>query len=429
MRSLLLRIFMTNKTENSNNMDKNTSESEGMNSTHSGITSFLIHNKFRVTLGAVLVFALWGGIFFVRSSAIANLNEDQEALSRALTVKTTTIQAVDHYQVKQKYSGSIVAGRESDHGFDKAGLLAEVLVDEGDQVKKGDILARLDMRRFEARKKELDADLAQAIALNMETAARLDRAQASFDRYSVLVDKKHISEQKFDQVKFDLIALKAHKVATEAAVTKSKAALKSLKIDMEMATLTARFDGSVIRRYLDEGSAIGSGTPIIRLIEDKKLEIHVGLPGSAIASLAPGDIHIFKYQGRKITTKLRSIIKRMDQSTRTITAIFDVTDKTTAIRAGDLARLSINTNIRQNGFWLPSNALAESRRGLWSVYSLKPYKNLKGYGTLFRQELQILYTDSDRVFVRGTIQDGDRIVAGGLHRLVPGQLVRIAEEN
>ena len=414
---------MTDKIENSDNEGKDTAVT----------ASFFARNKFRLTLAAVAVLALSGSIFFVKSSAVASLNEDQTALSSALSVNILTLKAVNHYQVKQKYSGSIVAGRESDHGFDKGGLLVHVLVDEGDMVKKGDILAKKDKRRLNAREKELDADLAQAIALNLETTARLDRAQATYDRYTVLVEKKHISAQKFDQAKFDLIALKAHKVATESAIEKSKAALKSLNIDQEMANLTARFDGSVVRRYLDEGTAIDAGTPVIRLIEDKKLEIHVGLPLSAISSLTPGEGHMFKYQGQKITTKLRSILKRIDQSTRTITAIFDVIDspdnRRITIRAGGLAQLAVNTTIQQAGFWLPTSALAESRRGLWSAYSLKPYKDSKEYGTLSRQELQVLHTETNRVFVRGTLQDGDRVIAGGIHRLVPGQLVRIAEEN
>lgn len=404
-----------------------TENSDNMVEGNSGGSSFFTRNRFHITLGGVLIIIVFGAILFAKASALASLNDDQTELAQALTVNVITLEAVEYYQVKQKYAGSIVASRESDHGFDKAGLLADVLVDEGDLVKKGDILARMDMRRFDAREQELAAGLEQAKALNVETKALLDRATSTFGRYEVLLDKRHISEQKFDQVKFDLLALKARKVATAAGVKKSQAALKSLEIDRDLATLTARFDGSVVRRYLDEGTALSAGTPIIRLIEDSKLEIHVGLPSSAVSSLTPGDIHIFSYKGGKITTKLRSILKRVDQSTRTVTAIFDVIDDNINIRAGELAQLSVNTDIQQAGFWLPSSALAESRRGLWSVYTLKPYKGSSVYGTLSRQELQVIYTDSNRVFIRGTVQNGERVISGGIHRLVPGQLVRIAE--
>jgi len=392
--------------------------------------SFYTRNRLRIIFGVVVIILL-AAIVFAKSTAQASLNQDQAALGRALSVETMTLQAVDHYQVQQQYSGNIVAGRESDHGFDKAGLLAEVLVDDGDRVKKGDILARLDTRRFEARKKELDAELAEAVALNHETTARLGRAQATYDRYQILVDKKHVSRQKFDEVKFDLAALKARIIANESAVARSKAALNSLEVDRDLAFLTARFDGSVVRRYQDEGTALGSGAAVIRLIEDKKLEIQVGLPQSAAFALMPGETYFFTYQGQKIRTQLRSVLNKVDSATRTVTAIFDVAGDSENIGAniwaGGLAQLAIDTSIQQAGFWLPTGALAESRRGLWSVYSLKSYRGSTEYGTLFRQELQILYTDSDRVFVRGTLQDGQRIVSGGLHRLVPGQLVRVSE--
>jgi len=380
-----------------------------------------------LTLGMIGVALLAGFVFFVRSPAMADRDNDQELLSQALGVSVMPLRAVDHYQVKQKYSGTITAGRESDHGFDRGGLLANVLVDEGDHVKKGDVLARLDRRRLDSRERELDADLARAIALNNETAARLDRAQATYNRYEVLVGRKNISEQAYDKAKFDLIALKAHKIATEAAITRAKAALKSLKTDQDMTNLIARFDGSVVKRYRDEGAALTLGTPVIRLIEDQKLEIHVGLPLSALPSFTAGKTYIFNYQGGKITTKLRTILKQINQATRTVTAIFDVEDHNDIIRAGALAELTVAHDIKQSGFWVPIGALAESRRGLWSVYTLEPYKGAADYSTLSRQELQILYTDSDRAFVRGTLQDGDRIVSGGIHRLVPGQLV-LAED-
>ncbi len=84
--------------------------------------SFWGRNSLRFILMAVIIIAVSGTMFFIKSSARASLNRDQEALTHAITVNTTTLQAENHYQVNQKYSGSITAGRESDHGFDRAGL-------------------------------------------------------------------------------------------------------------------------------------------------------------------------------------------------------------------------------------------------------------------------------------------------------------------
>lgn len=395
---------------------------------------FLARHKMRVLIGGLILLTGTGVMLYTKSTAQANLNQEQVKLSRALMVETTPIKAQDSYQVRQKYTGRIVAGRESDHGFDRGGLLADVLVDEGQQVKKGDILARLDMRRLDARHQELTADLAQTTAQDNEAAAQLKRAQATFDRYKVLRNKQHVSAEKFDQVKFDLIGLKARKVATQSAISRTKAALNSLAVDRQMATLTARFNGSVIRRYQDEGAALGGGSPVIRLIEDQTLEIHLGLPPSALDKLSPDTLYHFDHQSGPLRAKLRATHARVDPATRTVTAIFDIIplpgDK--LVTAGTLAQLSLTQNIVQTGFWLPSDALAESRRGLWSVYTIAPYPEsapaaLSTHGIVARQELQLLYTDSERVFVRGTLKDGDRIITGGLHRLVPGQLVQLME--
>ncbi|PHZ84126.1 efflux RND transporter periplasmic adaptor subunit [Paremcibacter congregatus] len=385
--------------------------------------------RMKIIIGGVLLLTIAGAVLYTRSSAQANLDEEQTRLARALMVETSQIKAQDHYQIHQKYSGRIVAGRESDHGFDKGGLLAEVLVDEGQRVKKGDSLARLDMRRLEARLGELDAELSQSIALDHQAGAQLDRAQATYDRYKVLRQQSHISAEKFDQVKFDLAGRKAQKTAAESAILRTKAALKSLRVDQALATLTARFDGSVVRRYQDEGTALGAGAPVIRLIEDEKLEIHLGLPEAAVAKLSPGDIHVFQQNGTRLTARLRATHARLDPATRTVTALFDILETSAPVHAGSLAQLTLAHEVPANGFWLPSDALAESRRGLWSVYTVTPAKGNHGatHGTVARQELQLLYTDSERVFVRGTLQDGDRIVTGGLHRLVPGQMVKLAK--
>ncbi|NOZ42690.1 MAG: efflux RND transporter periplasmic adaptor subunit, partial [Alphaproteobacteria bacterium] len=369
--------------------------------------SLYIRNGLLIIFGALLIAALYAMISLAKSPEITDQGLDRNLLNHALYVNVMTLKAVSHYQIKQKYSGTITARRESDYGFDSGGILAQVLVKNGDRVKKGDILARLDRRRLDARAQELKADLARAVALNHETTARLDRARATYDRYRALVAQNNISKQRFDQAKFNLIALKAHKVSTGAGVWRAKAALNSLKIALDMTILKARFDGSIVRRYRDEGAAVTAGTPIVRLIEDQNLEIHVGLPLSALASFTVGKQYIFDYQGKKITTFLRAVLKNMNVATRTVTAIFNVINAGSNVRSGALARLTVTTDIKQTGFWIPTAALAEGRRGLWSAYTLKPYKGSAEYSTLSRQELQLLYTDSTRVFVRGTLQNGD----------------------
>ena len=78
------------------------------------------------------------------------------------------------------------------------------------------------------------------------------------------------------------------------------------------------------------------------------------------------------------------------------------------------------------GYWLPARVLTESSRGLWSAYVAKPLAAPRGEAThrIARRLLEVTHQEADRVFVRGALRDGDAVVAEGIQRLVPGQLVR-----
>ncbi len=357
-------------------------------------------------------------------AARANASVDGVDISKALAVNTVTVSAETEYTTRQKIAGQVIAARESDHGFDRAGILAEVLVDEGDRVKKGDILAKLDMRLLDAREIEVKAGLERAEAMAVEAKATLERVATNYDRYVVLRENGHISQARFDQVKNELESAKAGEISAKSAVESAKAALAALKADRDLSILRARFDGSVIARYRDEGEPFGmSGGPMVRLIEDGKLEIRVGLTELAAGALEVGNAYTFNQVGRNVETTLRSIISKVDQNTRTVTAIFDVTEGA-GVLPGSLADMTIDVKVDGDGYWLPTEALAESRRGLWSAYTLSPVDGYADYSTLARQELQLIYTEADRVFVRGTLKDGDRVVASGTHRLSQGFLVK-----
>jgi hypothetical protein len=95
------------------------------------------------------------------------------------------------------------------------------------------------------------------------------------------------------------------------------------------------------------------------------------------------------------------------------------------LRDGDLVDVLIPREIAEAGFWLPRSALTESVRGLWATYALEPTDTADVY-LVARRQLEILHQSGDRLFVRGAVQDGEQIVQGGLHRIVPGQRVRPA---
>ena len=79
--------------------------------------------------------------------------------------------------------------------------------------------------------------------------------------------------------------------------------------------------------------------------------------------------------------------------------------------------VAINEAVDAPGFWLPLSALTEADRGLWGVYVVNAEQIVE------RRLIEIVHSEADRVFVRGTLATDDRVVATGVQRIVPGQVV------
>jgi RND family efflux transporter MFP subunit len=241
-----------------------------------------------------------------------------------------------------------------------------------------------------------------------------------------MVAKKQVSPQTYDESVFEAKALSAQLSAADAQVKHVDATIKVLEVDLDRSTLRAPFAGSILSRWADEGTAVGVGERVLRLIEDQKLEVHVGVPAHAAEGLEEGKAYEMEIGGEIRDARLRTLLSEIDSSTRTVTAIFELGSAPRVPRVGQLARLKMVRRTKASGFWLPITALAEGRRGLWSAYSLEPDGPDETVRKVGLRELQLLHSEEDRAFVRGTLRDGDVVVQSGLHRLVPGQSVRMA---
>ena len=98
-----------------------------------------------------------------------------------------------------------------------------------------------------------------------------------------------------------------------------------------------------------------------------------------------------------------------------------------------LVAMEIERKTETPGIWLPLSALTGSSRGLWAAYVVVelPTEEHPDGAThqLIRRDLEVLHTDAERVFVRGTLEEGDWVVRDGLQRLVPGLRVRLASDT
>ncbi|MFC4724823.1 efflux RND transporter periplasmic adaptor subunit [Glycocaulis abyssi] len=345
---------------------------------------------------AVLVSALRGG------PAQADLAFSEAA---PVTVETLPVRYVASAEIEARFPGLVAARRESALAFSGGGRLDVIHVNVGDRVVAGDVLAALDTRT-------LEAQLAAARADASAAAAQAALARTTLTRQERLVEQGHVSAQRLDEAG-------ATARAAEAQASAANAAARALEVQLELARLEAPFDGVITRRHADEGAVLGAGTPLFHLVEDGVLEFRVGVPVADAAQLTPGHDYTLDAGSRQVTARLRALTGVVDASTRSVEAVFEL-EGGQGVVPGEVARLVLPGNLRERGFWAPLTALAEGRRGLWTVYQLT--NGAEGY-SLEPRSVEFLHTAGGRVYLRGAVDDEALILAAGVQRVTPGQRV------
>lgn len=320
------------------------------------------------------------------------------------------------YRVDRSYGGEIRARRTSTLGFRHAGEILAIHVEEGDRVASGMLLAELDPEPLEAALDQARARLAHAEASLEVAAAAAELARETSARHADLVDKGHISRQRFDETRLELAGSKARVRVAEAEQRRARADVRAARLDLERSRIRAPYDGRIQARHRDEGTILVPGQSVLRLVSSGSPEARIGLPTDVALELSPDADYRFRAGGLDLSGRLRRVLPEVDETTRTLTALFDL--EATPLPAGSLIELRFSRRVSGSGFWLPLSALSEAQRGLWSVYVVAERDDA---AIAERRLVEVLHTDGDRAYVQGTLHDGEQIVRSGTQRIVPGQ--------
>ena len=310
------------------------------------------------------------------------------------------------------YLGVIRAGSDSVMGFEVGGVLTSLTATEGMRVSPGDVLAQLGTDRRQAR---LDA----VAATYERVVAERTQAEARAKRIAQLVEDGSASEQDYDDARFSAQAL-------AAAESTAAAQRQSAQLELEKSTLRAPYEAVVAERLVQTGAVVAPGTPVLRLVTAMGREAHVGVPADVARRLELGKTYSIGLQGEQVSAELRSIRDDLDPATLTVGAVFDL-PASTAVAVGESAVLQIAETVDSAGGWLPISALLEAPRGLWDVLTITP--DAEGRQRAKRESVEILYTRGNEVFVRGTLANEVTVVASGLQRISPGDLVEPIFDN
>ncbi|WOJ95709.1 efflux RND transporter periplasmic adaptor subunit [Congregibacter brevis] len=336
----------------------------------------------------------------------ARVSADETAnLRPPMPVAQTLFTEQTSFEREQKFLGLVQAASRSQVGFEVPGAIAEVLVNEGQAVELGAPLAKLDTQSLKARRRAAASTVDQA-------SAELELASARTVRQAPLVRSGAISAQLYDDTR---LAEKAVRSALSAA----EAQLQALDIDLEKSVLRAPYAARVGRQLLDRGAVTQPGAPVFTLTSLQNREAHIGVAVEQAQFLTIGESYALQWRDRELRAPLIAVRSDVNPISMTTVAIFSMPGDIDAFD-GEPVSVSLPRMEPETGGWLPLSALIEGERGIWTVLVLRD----RDEGTLaLREVVEVLHVSGDRAFVRGSVNNGDRLVADGVHRIAPGTLV------
>jgi RND family efflux transporter MFP subunit len=335
---------------------------------------------------AAVAAAIWTGKLPVtkRPGETAALEAKKELLALAPTVSVVRA-ATEDFVETVVLTGTVVPREEILVGPEVEGLrIVEVLADEGEAVKKGQVLARLVSDTLEAQlaqnkatRARAEASIAQATSNIASAEARQVEARNALERGKPLRQSGYMSEATLDQresaartASAQLAASKDALKLAEAELAQAQAAGRELEWRRSRTEIAAPADGIISRRVARVGGfAAGAGDALFRIVARGEIELEAEVPETRLSRLKEDQkAEIQVAGGATAAGKVRIVSPEIDRQTRLgRTRIF--IGQSDTIRVGAFARASVET-ARSRGISVPSGALQHAENGTTSVLAV-----------------------------------------------------------
>lgn len=361
----------------------------------------------------------------------------------------------------QRYTATVVARRTSQLAFQASERVDEILVDEGDRVAAGQLLARQDQAAIKAQydaavarerqtaavlaeleqgPREETIEAARAELLRLEAQANL--SDVTLRRQSQLRTSRAISAQEYDASRFDREASTAAASSAQQQLDELLAGTRKEQIDAQKAALdvviavvaqakarldqtelSAPFAGQISQRFIDEGSLPQRGSPVLEIVETGHLELRFGVAPTIASELKIGQPLTCTANQNLIRGSIKQIQPKLDRSTRTQLIIVSVDENEGSLVDGQTVRIEFAIRSDVAGFWIPSESLQPQVRGLWSVLVAEP-DDAEAASIAKRRDVEVLATWGSFSRVRGTLSATDLVIVEGSNRISSGQRVQ-----
>jgi RND family efflux transporter MFP subunit len=326
-------------------------------------------------------------------------------LDRPVQVQRVAFESGD---ISREFVGVVRARYETDLGFRVAGKIVTRVVNVGDRVRAGDVVARLDPRDLGLQVESAEAELAAA-------TSNLAQAAADLERYTTLKGKGFASIADFDRKK-------AANDEAEGRLERAKRSLDLARNQRGYAELKADADGVITATLAEAGQVVAIGQAVARLAHRGEKEAVVALPETWLgeARKSKATVRLWSDRDRSFAAKLRELSPQADVATRTYAARFTIEDADDTVAFGMTATVALSHATDTKVARLPLSAVLNRGNGA-SVYAID-----EGGALVLRPVTVASFSESVALVTSG-IRDGDQVVTLGVQKLEAGLKVRAVE--
>ncbi len=323
------------------------------------------------------------------SKSAGSAAKESEDDSPAIPVETSAATRADIYAM---YSGTAPIEADAEAGViaKVAGEVREILVEEGDDVKSGQLLARLDGDRLRL---EL-----------MQSQANLRKAQRDHQRNVDLKDRSLISAGDFEKIKYEMDALEA--------------SYNLAKLELSYTEIRAPINGVIAERFVKVGNTINVNTITFQVTSLEPLIAYLHIPEREYRRIARGQtavIAVDALQGSEFQAIVARISPVVDPGTGTFKITVEVSDPSRRLKPGMFGRINIVYDMHAQALQVPRSAIIDEA-GETSVFVVEDEKAVRkiietGYANNGQIEIVAGLTGSEKIVVVGQagLRDGSKV--------------------
>ena len=304
------------------------------------------------------------------------------------------VASVSQASVSAYYTGTttLESENEADVRAKVGGVLVKLFVEEGDYVREGQVIAKLDDEQLRIQMQQAEATL--------------NKLKRDFDRNKELHDKKLISREAFDASRYDYES--------------QEAAYNLAKLNLDFTDVRATIDGVISQRFVKAGNTITIADPLFHISDFDPLMAIVHIPEHESYKIKKGQTTLVKLDAVPNQVYKGNILRIspvVDPLTGTFKVTVQVPDRSGTIKPGMFGRLNIVYDTHDEALTVPQNALVREDEEI-AVFVIRD-------DTAHRQPVQIGFSDEGVVEIVSGLQLGDTIVTTGQGSLKDSALVDI----